>query len=207
MTAQPNQQRRLLDPLWVLVAVNLAPLVGVFLFDWDAFRLIALFWLENLFIGALGIVRVVRAGPTSLFEPFFFIVHYGLFCMAHGLILVELLGPDTPGAEIPDQIAYLFHYLGETDVALVAAAIVCSHLWSYFLNFEGRGEYQRLGAREAMALPYRRVMITHIGLIAGAFLLQRFGEPVTGLVALIAVKILLDVAAHRREHATLGPNL
>jgi len=55
-----------------------------------------------------------------------------------------------------------------------------------------------------MALPYRRMMITHVALIAGGFFLIESGQPLGGLVLLILMKIALDVLFHRQEHKRLG---
>jgi uncharacterized membrane protein YadS len=55
-----------------------------------------------------------------------------------------------------------------------------------------------------MALPYRRMMITHVALIVGGFFLIETGQPLAGLILLILMKIVMDVIFHRREHKRLG---
>ncbi len=199
-----NGRGGVLDAAWVLVLVNLLPLAGVFAFGWDAFRLLSLFWLENIFIGLLGILRIIRAGPSSWFEPFFFTLHYGAFTVGHGILLSSLFGLDVGAANPFAALQPLWANLNQIDFIAVALAIAGSHLWSYVRNYEGLSEYERLASKDAMALPYRRVMITHIGLIVGAFLLQALGEPIMGLVALVAVKIFMDLQAHKREHRRLS---
>lgn len=45
--------------LTLLVFTNLVPLYGVCQWQWDAFLLIYLFWLENLVIGVLNVARMI----------------------------------------------------------------------------------------------------------------------------------------------------
>ena len=68
----------------------------------------------------------------------------------------------------------------------------------------GRREYDVLTPGEAMMLPYRRVVITQVALLGGGFMLARTGEPLPGLLLLLALKIVIDLRQHRREHAQLA---
>lgn len=188
----------------LLVAVNLLPLLGVVYFDWDVFRLLALFWIENVFIGLVSILRLIKGGERRVFVPLFFLIHYGIFMIAHGFILVTLFGPSMPQNTDLQRVQFLFDYVGQTELLLIAFAIFASHLWSFRANFLGQKEYERLRPNDAMRIAYRRVVITHIALIAGGFLLEHFNQPVAGLVALIVVKTVLDLSAHRREHKNLA---
>jgi Family of unknown function (DUF6498) len=38
---------------WALVAANVLPLVGVLLWGWSAFDIVALYWVENVIIGVI----------------------------------------------------------------------------------------------------------------------------------------------------------
>ncbi len=78
--------------LILLVAANLLPLAGVFLWDWDVFLLLLLFWCENVIIGLFGIARLIVAASNDtlkegLFLPLFFLVHYGGFMFGHFMVL------------------------------------------------------------------------------------------------------------------------
>jgi len=44
-----------------LVLANLVPLAGVFLFHWEVFPLLFLFWLENVVIGILNVAKMLLA--------------------------------------------------------------------------------------------------------------------------------------------------
>ena len=82
-----------------------------------------------------------------------------------------------------------------------------SHGWSFIENYMGQREHENLKPGAAMALPYRRMMITHVALLAGGFFLIERGQPLVGLVLLVILKIVLDVTFHRREHKRLTESI
>ncbi len=195
--------------LILLVAANLLPLAGVFLWDWDVFFLLLLFWCENVIIGLFGIARLVVASKNDeiregLFLPLFFLVHYGGFMFGHFMVLfgmysghMEDLGSD------PQPEDYYRLVLDNLSWVAIAALFV-SHGWSFVENYMGRNEHERLSPMQAMGLPYKRMAITHVALILGGFFLIEKGQPLAGLVILVLLKIALDVTFHRREHRQLN---
>lgn len=194
----------------LLVAANLLPLLGVLLWDWDVFFLLLLFWCENVIIGLFGIARIVVSGTTEntfegLFLPLFFLVHYGGFMFGHFMVLFGMYSGwiEEEGTTVAVPADYYGMVIENLNwVALVALFV--SHGWSFVENFMGNQEHQRLTHGQAMALPYRRMMITHVALIAGGFFLMETGQPLAGLVFLILMKIALDLTFHNKEHKRLG---
>jgi hypothetical protein len=192
-----------------LVAANLVPLFGVLLWDWDVFFLLLLFWSENVVIGIFGIARLIVArvsdsGMGGLFLPLFFLVHYGGFMFGHFMVLFSLYSGHLEKGGTPAGPADYYGILAENLRWVAVLALFVSHGWSFVENYMGKREHERLTPGQAMALPYRRMFITHIALIAGGFFLVERGQPLGGLVLLIAMKIALDVFFHRREHARLA---
>ena len=195
--------------LALLVAANLLPLIGVLLWDWDVFALLLLFWCENVIIGLFGIARMVVSGSEEntfegLFLPVFFLVHYGGFMFGHLMVLVFMYSNSLPeaGSIVGPANSYRIVVENLSWVALIALFV--SHGWSFVENYMGTREHERITPREAMALPYRRMMITHVALIVGGFFLIESGQPLAGLILLVLMKIALDVIFHRREHKRLG---
>ena len=192
-----------------LVAANLVPLFGVLLWDWDVFFLLLLFWSENVVIGIFGIARLIVArasdlGVGGLFLPLFFLVHYGGFMFGHFMVLFGLYSGNLESGGAPVGPADYYGILAENLRWVAVLALFISHGWSFVENYMGKREHERLTPGQAMALPYRRMFITHIALIAGGFFLVERGQPLGGLVLLIAMKIALDVFFHRREHVRLA---
>jgi len=196
--------------LVLLVIANLLPLAGVFLWDWDVFLLLLLFWCENVIIGLFGIARLIVASNSdtireSVFQPLFFLVHYGGFMFGHFMVLFSLYSNHIDELGTRAEPADYYRLVAEHLNWLAVAAMFVSHGWSFVENYMGRSEHERLSPMGAMALPYKRMVITHVALILGGFFLIRNDQPLGGLVVLVLLKIALDVTFHRREHKTLGP--
>ncbi|TWT46464.1 hypothetical protein Pla111_15600 [Botrimarina hoheduenensis] len=49
--------------LWVLVAVNVLPLVGVLYFGWKTFDVVFTYWCENVAIGVINVLRMLTCNP------------------------------------------------------------------------------------------------------------------------------------------------
>ncbi len=177
-----------------LVAVNLLPLAGVLFFGWSVYEILLLFWAENLVIGLYAIARMLTLLRCNgdrrvlLLIPFF-CVHFGIFTAAHGALVVGLFRPEdhvSEGAAMSLWIPFL--------------ALLVSHGVSFVTNFLGKQEYRGLRGEEAMLAPYRRVIILHVTLLGGGWLIDALGEPVYALALLVLLKIFIDCAGHLREH-------
>jgi hypothetical protein len=82
--------------------------------------------------------------------------------------------------------------------ALIALAV--SHGVSFAANFVGRREYESASVGELMMAPYRRIVVMHLTILLGGWLVlsAEAMAPVLGL--LILLKTALDYRAHRWEH-------
>jgi hypothetical protein len=88
---------------------------------------------------------------------------------------------------------------------LVAAALFFSHAVSFALNFIGRGEYRGETVSALMMAPYRRVVVLHMTLIFGAWIVMLAQTPAPAVAVLIGLKIITDLRAHTREHRAAMP--
>ncbi|NNC99915.1 MAG: hypothetical protein HKN85_07020 [Gammaproteobacteria bacterium] len=214
------QRERLTASSYLLLSANLVPLIGVLFFNWDAVLVLALFWMENLLIGFFNLVKITAVSflnkeLSGLSAGAFFFVHYGAFCAAHGLLLMDLLDysiKDT--AELFNinsagvftlylEGAAVFFTLTRDLAPLIwygLAGLVISRLGSFVENFILNGEIFSVKARQLMAQPYSQIIVMHIGLLLGAVLLQRFGSPVWLLASLVILKVIIDFTQFRRRH-------
>lgn len=202
------------DPAAValLVAANLVPLAGVAFWGWQVGQVVFLYWMENLVIGAYNVLRIVALQPKpeddlpvanawlgKFFLATFFTVHYGGFCYGHGEFLTSFFGRDADGAY--DGVAAMVrHMLREPVVVAALVAMLVSHGWSFFVNYLGRGEYQRVDGGELMTRPYKRIFVTHIFIIVGGFLLTALKSQLLPMLLFIGLKTGFDLYFHRREH-------
>jgi len=201
--------------LVALVLVNLVPLAGVLLFDWDVAALMVLYWSENLIVGFYTILKMVVRSPVfGWFSSLFFLIHYGGFCGVHGLFIMTLLvdhnfdwaphGDTWPLFLVFPQILFNVSrgVLAQAPPEWMAgfAALFASHGISFFFNFLRGPERERLNLGNIMNAPYGRMVVLHIAIILGAFGIMALGQPVAMLVVLVLLKMGLDIALHLREH-------
>lgn len=177
----------------MLVLVNLIPVAGVLFWDWSVYILVLLFWAENLIVGGFNVARMwvlwrFRNDSKMIFMIPFFCLHYGIFMLVHLMFLIAMFRPEGEAA-FP---------LGALWLPFLALAV--SHGVSFFTHFIGRGEFREAKPDELMSLPYARVFALHVTILLGGLLVTYLGEPLVALIVLVIAKILIDVAAHRREH-------
>jgi hypothetical protein len=202
--------------LAAMVLANLIPLFGVLFLDWDVGSLVVLYWSENLVIGGYTILKMLlKARGSKRFLVLFFTLHYGGFCAIHGFFVLQLTrfaGEDwvhPAAASWPGPLAIIQMFLNLAQQLLAAAprefllaclALVVSHGVSFVLVYLGQREYEHTTMSELMNAPYRRIAVLHIAIIAGGFLVAKLGSPLGLLVALVALKIGMDIILHNRSH-------
>jgi len=203
-----------------LLAANIIPLVGALFFGWNAVLILALFWIENVIIGAFNLLKILSVAaykkhPKALFIAGFFIVHYGAFCAIHGSLLWSILGLEeidktryiaatsievlalyTDGVAV--MLAFIEKFKPEIYVGLTA--LLLTHLVSFIEHFILRGDIYKTDAGALMAKPYGQIVVLHIGLILGAVAVERLGSPIWLLVIIIVFKLVMDFAQHIKRH-------
>jgi hypothetical protein len=200
----------------MLVAVNLIPLGGVLFFGWQVFPIMFLFWLENMVVGVFNVAKMLLAcGPGShvgvkLFLVPFFTVHYGIFTLVHGAFVFAMFGADWRGGGLgggPLNFDQVQDLVTQQHLGWAVLALVVSHGFSFVTNYLLNGAYRTAIAPVLMMQPYGRVVVLHLAILGGGFLVMLMGMPVVGLVLLIALKIGLDVLAHARLNKLGGAKL
>jgi len=190
------------------------PLAGVIWYDWNPFVLLVLFWIENIVTGAFYVPRILMAkghkqvdavntgkpvrSSNQVVLAVFFCFHYGLFCFGHGTFVFSMF--DDPSSGSSYSIEDVFTIIDEFNLSLAIIALAISHGFSFVYNYFFNGEYKKAIAAQQMQRPYHRVVILHLAIILGGFLVSFLDRPLMGLVALIVIKIFIDVKAHIMEH-------
>ena len=199
----------------LLIAANLVPLYGVLVHDWAVFPLILLYWLENLILGALHLVRIgLMPAPEGVsrwgmvagkaFMMPFFAIHYGGFCMVHGVFVFAMFndGRDPFGHGFFPNIDALQAAIREYHLAVPLLALALSHVVSLIRHVVLAGERQAFTGGPALMMGgiYFRIVVLHIAILFGSFAVMALGSPLFALVLLIALKTAFDLNAHQREH-------
>ena len=195
----------------VLIAANVAPLIGVLSHHWSVFAVVLLYWCENVVVGVFNVLRMVSARPQDalanagkFFLVPFFCVHYGGFTFVHGIFVFGLFGGGfkTVGLDLTPHT--VLTAIRQAGLGWGVAALFASHGFSFFHNYLAGGEYRNVGLSQLMTQPYVRVMVLHIAIIFGGILVTKLGSPVPALVLLIVLKTVIDLGAHLSERRKLG---
>jgi hypothetical protein len=191
----------------LLVAANLVPLHGVLFWGWEVFPLLVLFWAENVIVGVLNVARMLAIDPgdllgwgAKLFIVPFFCVHYGMFTAGHGVFVFSGMFGGQYRVQGLNPLGAAADAFRDFGLWFPAAILAASHLFSFFWNYLGRGEFRRAELRAQMGKPYTRVILLHVTIILGGMGTMALGSPVWALVLLVALKTLVDVVTHVREH-------
>jgi len=202
---------RLSPSALALVAANLVPLAGVLFLGWTVFATLLLFWVENVIVGAFNVLRMLVAQPqigamwaAKLFMIPFFTFHYGMFVTVHGVFVLTLFGGGFAGRGLPTAATFA-HAVQVAGIAPAAWGLALSHGVSFAFNYIGTGEYKSALVPALMFRPYGRVMVLHIVILGGGFLVTLLGSPLIPLALLVVLKTGLDLFSHVREHAAMGP--
>ena len=201
-----------------ILATSLVPLAGVLWFGWSASTLLAVFWGETLLTGTANVVRIglhrrlTRAqghwrrhlqdsskraiGKIEPQSETTFLAEYAMilyvFTLAHGLFLGVFLlilnqnwHGEGPSPWRIDTESF------RSGILAVAGFSVLELL--YDLMSLGQQPFAFLKARVQVALG--RVVVLHLVVIFGAFLMMRFETPMSFLGILVGLKTLLDLGA------------
>lgn len=166
------------------------------------------YWMENVVVGLINIVKMVMArglDPDShrrggaCFSIPFFIFHYGLFTLVHGSFIVSFFSDRGGGGDMDVFFATVRELLPTVWPVFVSLSI--SHGISFWKHFVKEKEYEKISVREQMFVPYGRVILMHFIVLLGGFIAHKLGGPKPVLLALLLVKVYVDVRSHVKEHS------
>jgi len=191
---------------------NLLPLGLVFAGVWDVADVVFCYWLENLVIGCYNLLRIAAAHSLGAEEKLglglFFAAHYGIFCLGHMVFLVDVFGfPGAPsGWPAPGGGFALFDAIAMPELLFPPRlwwpllALAASHGLSFVTHYLIGGERLAANNKTLMGRPYGRVVVMHLWLFVGGFLVKEWNAPMAALLALVALKTLIDAGSHAYLH-------
>jgi hypothetical protein len=169
---------------------------GVLIGGWSVFIVMALFWFENVVIGAFNVAKMLTSGArgaalaASVFTAAFFSIHYGLFTAVHGIFVAALFGAQDlgkgalDGGLFPPLLHMVDRLLVDRDAWMAIAALILMHAVGFIQwAIDSRGQPTPLPA--LMRAPYGRIVVLHVTLIASGFLVQVLQAPKVGALLLV----------------------
>ncbi len=201
-----------------LIISNCVTLIGVLFFNWSVFMVLLLYWMETIIIGFYNIFKMFFASKklyinksrnysayilSKLYAIAFFIVHYGFFFFIYCVFFFSFFYDPSEalivkwGALAP-LINGISASIGTIKIALIA--LFLSHGVSFFTNYIGKKEYKKYDENYFFWHPYGRIVIMHLVILFGAFLIYYLGSTKWLVVLLVLLKIFIDFKAHVKEH-------
>ncbi len=198
ITTELSKKPALTSTLFLVLA-NIVPLLGAIFFDWHTGEILVLYWAENLVIGLYHIIKMLTAplGPNpnqnmsdqvvKLITTGFFALHYGFFCVGHGVFVFVLT------AFTDEKVSFLTIVLG-------LFTLFISHGISLLNNYFGKKEYLKTTTGALLFAPYQRIVTMHIVILIGGAITLFLNLPLAALIVLIVLKTSIDLKAHYKEH-------
>lgn len=189
--------------VFLLLGANTVPLLGALFGGWDLVAILFAYWAENVVIGFFSLLKMIfvpddTRGLLIILTVFmkivgsaFFIVHFGGFTAAHGVVLYAISREFLNVHIEPLELLYVGRY--------VMAALFLSHGYSFVANYLIGGERYQAKDRDPMFEPYRRVIVMHLTLIFGTGCIIILGQPFFMLLILVVLKTGVDLYAHLKE--------
>ena len=195
----------------LLILVNLLPVYGVIFLNWNPFDVILLYWTENIVIGMFNFFRMLFAQGKSaslmvssnlgvgmpggflmnLGLGIFFLFHYGMFTLVHGVFVGVLVFPKTT-----------FFLNGDfSGIGIFMLALTISHGFSFLYNYIWKKEYLERNVQQQMMAPYGRIIVIHMTIILGAFVSMFL--PSYTIIVFVIIKIIVDLGAHMKAHTNV----
>ena len=187
-----------------LIIANLIPVAGAAFLGWELSDVMVLYWAESAVIGLFNIAKIAVVGRWgALFAGPFFASHFGAFMAVHFLFVYTIFVEGFRGSGPSGNLSEVLNLFVGLWPALLA--LVVSHGYSFFVNFLGKEEYRARTMRTQMTEPYSRIVFMHMVLIFGGGLAMVLGEPTLVILAVIALKVILDVKAHVKQRRSAAP--
>jgi len=217
-TTSINPMGHLRDVDWrqpsviALILANLVPVFGVLFLHWEVFPLMFLFWSENVIVGVFNVLKMLVNQPSSpvvwigkVFTIPFFCVHYGMFTYIHGVFVIGLFGGGLGGRHGFPNALQFWQVMQENQLGWAILGLTVSRGISFMTNYIGKGEYQRVGLQQLMSQPYGRIVVMHLAILFGGFVMMALHSPVAGLLLLVFLKMALDLGSHVGERKKFAP--
>ena len=210
-----------------LVIYLIVPILGILVFGWDWRSVILLYWLENITVGISTIIAIARTPrmvdplqeqrtqwtingqpaqrmPKALLIPFF-ILHYGIFTLVHGVFVFLLIGGffglfSFAFAQAPlGGSSYQFGF-GQTGIDLYGILIAWGIASIIQLVLGLRQPRELLPpATELFFSPYKRILVLHFTVLFGAVIIAWLGWPPASALLLVALHFVTDLPQLKRE--------
>jgi hypothetical protein len=157
-------------------------------------------------VGVINVAKMIAAGATRrpakivglMFDVPFFIVHYGMFCAVHGVLILVLFSglPDRAVDDPRDLPLFLLHQIQlDTFFALSLVLLATLHLYRFVVDWLRAGRWRTTDPFVQMFVPYGRIIVVHIAVLVGGFIASFIGSAWVAVLLLALLKTVLEAGA------------
>ena len=193
---------------YFIIAANLLPVIGVFVWNWSPVEVFMAYALETVVVGfftliKMGIASAARGGDdwyagekstkqAGIFFMLFFLVHYGMFVAIQTGLFVRVSGIGSKyDIGFFDFFIHWPRYLGP-DAWYMLIGFIISYGFSLIWDFLRTGKYKTTPMMMLMFQPYARIFIQQVTVILGSMFLV-FGAGKIFILIFAAVKIFFEI--------------
>ncbi len=200
-------KRRLTINDFLLIAVNLVPLFGVWFYGWSASHVFLVYCMETVIIGLINVVKMAcvtlfvrktdtwqNKGNSSMqsgwFFIIFFILHYGIFVFVQTQLFFGVSGL-VPNGSLLMQYSKIPELLGR-DGQLMLLIFTAYYVMQGVFGFFSSGAFKTISMSRLMFEPYIRIFVQQFVVILGSMFLS-FGWGKIFILIFIAAKIFFEL--------------
>jgi hypothetical protein len=200
---------------YILVAGgNAVVLLGVLLWQWNIFDVFYLYWIENVVIGVITLIRLLASGRRfgifgligALFMGAFFTFHYGMFTMVHGIFLIVFFLPEHMASVLsetvifsePLNLLFLPSILNMQGFGYIFAGILLVEIvYGARALIDDKREKRPINA--IMGSPYGRIIVLHLTILFGGAVFLIMQVPAAAVTLFVVLKTLYDLGLMARH--------
>lgn len=201
-------KKKLSLPDYFIIAANLLPVAGVWLWNLSPIEVFMVYALETVIVGLftllkMGIASAVRKTDTwyngasrtkqsGLFFMLFFVAHYGMFVAIQTGLFIQVSGiGKSLNRGFFDFFLHWPQYIGKDAYNLLGGFII-SYGFSMYWNYIRTREYRTTPLMLLMFQPYGRIFIQQVTVILGSIFLS-FGAGRIFILIFAIIKIFFEV--------------
>jgi len=162
------------------VAYLLVLIVGLTFFGWRWQEILLLYWLENISVGAVNVVRMIRAPKDDQIKLWlkipiiiFFIIHYGLFTLVHGGFVMVMILISFAWSQANFNTASFARSQLDSNLVFILLTWAVMLITQVIVSIFDKAPNATLV--QLFHEPYKRVMLLHFTILLGTIIVIPFG--------------------------------
>lgn len=200
-------KRRLTIEDFFLIAVNLMPLLGVWIYNWNPRQVFIVYCMETVIIGVINIIKMAcvtlfvrsrdvweNGGGASMQSGwlfiFFFMAHYGFFVFIQTQLFFAFSGM-IPNGSFLMNYSKIPAMLGN-DGQLLLLIFIAYYVMQQVFGFFASGVYKTITMGRLLFEPYLRIFVQQVVVLLGSIFLN-FNAGKIFILVFVLVKLFFEL--------------